>query len=40
MGFAAAQLTLTMLAGEQPANLINPKAWDAHGARRKTRAKT
>lgn len=34
MGVAAAQLTLAMLAGEPPANLINPQAWDAHAARR------
>lgn len=34
MGVAAAQLTLAMLAGERPANLINPQAWDAHAARR------
>lgn len=40
MGLAAARLTLAMLAGEQPANLINPKAWEAHGARRRARAKS
>jgi D-3-phosphoglycerate dehydrogenase len=34
MGVAAAQLTLAMLAGEQPENLINPQAWPAHAARR------
>ena len=34
MGAAAAQLTLAMLAGERPANLINPQAWDAHCMRR------
>ncbi|MEJ2175631.1 MAG: NAD(P)-dependent oxidoreductase [bacterium] len=34
MGVAAAHLTLAMLAGERPANLINPQAWDAHAARR------
>jgi len=34
MGVAAAQLTLAMLAGERPANLINPQAWEAHAARR------
>lgn len=39
MGVAAARLTLTILAGEQPANLINPTAWDAHNARRRARAK-
>jgi D-3-phosphoglycerate dehydrogenase len=37
MGAAAAQLTLAMLAGERPANLINPQAWDAHCRRRPAR---
>ena len=35
MGVAAAQLTLAMLAGERPANLINPQAWGAHCTRRR-----
>ncbi|MDX1376566.1 MAG: NAD(P)-dependent oxidoreductase [Burkholderiales bacterium] len=35
MGVAAAQLTLAMLAGERPANLINAQAWEAHCARRR-----
>ena len=30
----AAKLTLAMLAGERPENLVNPLAWDAHVARR------
>jgi len=40
MGVAAARLTLAMLAGEQPASLINPQAWNAHAARRAQREKT
>jgi len=35
MGVAAAQLTLAMLAGERPVNLINPQTWEAHRARRR-----
>jgi len=38
MGVAAAQLTLAMLAGERPANLINPQAWGAHCTRRRAGA--
>jgi D-3-phosphoglycerate dehydrogenase len=35
MGAAAARLTLAMLAGERPATLVNPQAWDAHCTRRR-----
>jgi len=38
MGLAAANLTLAMLAGERPENLVNPQAWEAHAARRGARA--
>ncbi len=34
MGVAAATITLAMLAGERPQNLVNPDAWSAHGERR------
>lgn len=34
MGVAAATITLAMLVGERPDNLVNPDAWSAHRERR------